>query len=63
MNVLTTIEKLKQNPPKDFESRREYITKCRENRMSYREIGEVLGVSPQRVWHIETGYYSPKKEA
>lgn len=57
MNI---IEKLKSNPPKEKKDWKKYIAKCRDHRMTYREIGNILGISSSRAWHIETGYYDRK---
>jgi transcriptional regulator with XRE-family HTH domain len=40
--------------------RKKFIIECRKKRMSYREIGEILGISRQRAQQIEAGYMSPK---
>ena len=44
-----------------MKDRKTLIVEMRRKRMTYRRIGDLLGISYQRVQQIDTGYVSPKR--
>mgnify|MGYP001572823044 CR=1 FL=1 len=44
-----------------MENRKRYILALKEKRLTYREIGELLNLSRQRIHQIITGYKSPPR--
>lgn len=41
--------------------KKEFITELREKRLTYQEIGAMLGITRQRVHQIDAGYKSPSQ--